>query len=46
MKIVFSDKFGNELERILKFIAQDSLNKATEFNDALYGKIPEIRSRH
>lgn len=28
MKIVLSDKFGNELERILNFIAQDSLNRA------------------
>ena len=45
MKIVFSDKFGNELERILNFIAQDSLNRATEFNDALYDKILEIPSR-
>ena len=45
MKIVFSDKFGNELERILNFIAQDSLNRATEFNDALYEKILEIPSR-
>lgn len=45
MKIVFSDKFGNGLERILNFIAQDSLNRATEFNDALYEKILEIPSR-
>lgn len=45
MKIVLSDKFGNELERILNFIAQDSLNRANEFNDALYEKILEIPSR-
>lgn len=45
MKIAFSDKFGNELERILNFIAQGNLNKATEFNDALYDKILEIPSR-
>ena len=45
MKIVFSDKFGNEPERILNFIAQDSLNRATEFNDTLYDKIMEIPSR-
>ena len=45
MKIVFSDKFGNGLDGILNFIAQDSLNRATEFNDALYEKILEIPSR-
>ena len=45
MKIVFSDKFGNGLDGILNFIAQDSLNRATEFNDALYDKILEIPSR-
>ena len=45
MKIVFSDKFGNEPERILNFIAQDSLGRATEFNDVLYDKILEIPSR-
>jgi plasmid stabilization system len=45
MKIVFSDKFGNGLDGILNFIAQDSLNRATEFNDTLYEKILEIPSR-
>lgn len=45
MKIVFSDKFGNELDGILNFITQDSLNRATEFNDTLYDKILEIPSR-
>lgn len=45
MKIVFLDKFGNELEKILNFIAQGSLNRANEFNDTLYDKILEIPSR-
>ena len=45
MKIVLSDKLGDEPERILNFIAQDSLSRAIEFNDTLYEKILEIPSR-
>lgn len=35
MQIVKSDRFNNELETILDFIAQDSLNEALRFQDEL-----------
>ena len=45
MKIVFSAEFGDELEKILNFITQDSSSRAISFDDTLYEKILEIPNR-
>ena len=43
MQIVKSGRFNNELETILDFIAQDSLNEALRFQDELMEAVKLIK---
>lgn len=43
MQIIKSDRFNNELETILDFIAQDSLNEALRFQDELTHAVQNLK---
>ncbi len=45
MKLVYSEEFLNDPDKIIMFIAQDSSQRATKFTDDLIVKISDIPNR-
>ena len=45
MKLVYSEEFLNDLDKIIMFIAQDSPQGAAKFTDDLIVKISDIPNR-
>ena len=45
MKLVYSEEFLNDLDKIIMFIAQDSPQRAAKFADDLIVKISDIPNR-
>lgn len=45
MKLVYSEEFLNDLDKIIMFIAQDSPERAAKFADDLIVKISDIPNR-
>lgn len=42
MKIVITDRFNNELNEMLEFIATDSIDMAVKFHSEIYDSIHSI----